>query len=494
VEIWLALKTLKSRKANSMTTRRRSKWIGLGSAALLFFALPVFAQTDPQGILQDYATASTNWQSAIAPYAYNLFKLLAAVDFAWTCIVVALEKQDMQGVVATIIKKLMTIGVFWILLAYAPQWFPLIIQSFVQVGGAGSGQVTPLNPSSILSKGISIAGYLFNGASASNLLLSPATSLALILAGLGIVLSYLVITIHFIMAMVESYIVIGAGYIFLGFGGSRWTSTYVERYVSLVISIGARLMVLYLVIGVGQTFATQWITEAQSAATGAAADISAAWNLMCQVVIYGIVCWIVPKLTGNVIGGTLSVSGGDAIGVGVAAATAAFSGAALASGIGAPATAAVGATGAVAGAASAAGAASKAGSVAKAANTVGAAGRMATNAAAYNGGGAASSALRTNAGANPLSAAGPITQVPPPPTSTRSGPSSPAAPAAVGRSVVQPPPPASILRPSSSTGGGTAVQQTLQKGRALIEGTHGKLPPDGSTISGPGLSISHSPE
>ena len=252
-----------------MAMRRKPRWIVLGFAALLFFAIPAFAQTDPQGILQDYATASTNWQNAIAPYAYNLFKLLAAVDFAWTCIVVALEKQDMQGVVAAIIKKLMTIGFFWILLAFAPQWFPLIIQSFVQVGGAGSGRPTPMNPSTILEQGIDIAKYLFNGAAGSNLLLSPATALALILAGLGIVLSYLVITIHFIMAMVESYIVIGAGYIFLGFGGSRWTSTYVERYVSLVISIGARLMVLYLVIGVGQTFATQWVAEAQIAATGA---------------------------------------------------------------------------------------------------------------------------------------------------------------------------------------------------------------------------------
>src|SRR5271154_2546320 len=123
-----------------MAMRRRPLLIGFGYAAPLFLVVPAFAQTDPQGILQDYATASTNWQNAIAPYAYTLFKLLAAVDFAWACIVVALEKQDMQGVVATIIKKLMTIGFFWILLAYAPQWFPLVIQSFVQVGGAGSGQ------------------------------------------------------------------------------------------------------------------------------------------------------------------------------------------------------------------------------------------------------------------------------------------------------------------------------------------------------------------
>lgn len=285
-----------------MGARRRNVLVYGTGALLLASALPLFGQNDPQGILNTYAGAQTNWQNAIAPYAFDLFKLLAAIDFAWTCITLALEKSDMQAVVAGIIKKLMTIGFFWILLAYAPQWFPLIIQSFVQVGGTASGQAVPLDPSQILAQGINIAKYLFNGASGSNLLFSPATSLALILAGLGIVLSYLVITIHFIMAMVESYIVIGAGYIFLGFGGSRWTSTYVERYVSVVVSVGARLMVLYLVIGVGQNFAAQWVAQAQIAAAGASADISTSWNLMCEVVIYGIVCWIVPKIAGSVIG------------------------------------------------------------------------------------------------------------------------------------------------------------------------------------------------
>ena len=146
------------------------------------------------------------------------------------------------------------------------------------------------------------------------------------------------------LAMIESYLVIGAGYIFLGFGGSRWTAPYAEKYVSQVVSIGARLMVFYLVIGLGQQFATQWIADSQVAATGASANLSLSWTLAAQVAMYAVICWTLPKLVSNVIGGTLSASGGDAIAMGVAAGTAAISGAAMLSGVGAPAAAAGGAS------------------------------------------------------------------------------------------------------------------------------------------------------
>jgi len=50
-----------------------------------------------------------------------------------------------------------------------------------------------------------------------------------------------------------------AGYIFLGFGGSRWTSPYFERYISLAVSTGVRLMLIYLMLGVFKTVSNNWI-------------------------------------------------------------------------------------------------------------------------------------------------------------------------------------------------------------------------------------------
>ena len=465
--------------------------LGLSSLVVVKSAL---AQTDPQGMLQIFADASVNWQNAIFPFALNLFKLLAVVDFAWSCITVALEKSDVQSLIATIIKKLMTIGMFYALLVFAPTWFPKIIQSFVQMGGAASGTPTPLDPSGVFRTGTTIAGTLLSAASSTtSLLTSFSTSIALLFAAVVILVAYSAITVHFMLAMIESYLVMGAGDIFLGFGGSRLTAPYAEKYVSQVVSVGARLMVFYLVIGLGQQFATQWIADSQVAATGASANLSLSWTLAAQVAMYAVICWTLPKLVSNVIGGTLSASGGDAIAMGVAAGTAAISGGAMRSGVGAPAAAA-GAASAVSSVASAAGAAGASGaasigaaSTAAGAGTLsaGAGGASSLGASSLASAGSASGYTGPGGGGNAAftSQTGNAVQPAPPSNSANKSLSPTAAPhVAAGQSVVQPPPPAREL----------AAARAANKAHDLIKSVHSSLPHDGAVASRPGLNIGHS--
>ena len=77
--------------------------------------------------------------------------------------------------------------------------------------------------------------------------------MALVFCAVVIFIAYLAIAIQFVVAMVESYLVIGAGVIFLGFGGSRWTAAYVERYIAYAVSVGMKILVLYLLVGAGMT-------------------------------------------------------------------------------------------------------------------------------------------------------------------------------------------------------------------------------------------------
>jgi type IV secretion system protein TrbL len=279
--------------------------------------LPPGIETGPSDILQDYQNAMSNWQSAATNAAATLFALLAAIEVTWSAIVLALEKSDMQAWVATVMKKLMSIGIFFALLKYGVTWLPDIINSFVHIGMNGSGQ-TALNPSTILVEGLNICGKLFSTAANMGLSFDFGTALCLVVAGVGIFLSFCVVCIHFIMAMVESYIVIGAGYIFLGFGGSRWTTSYVERYIGLAVNVGVRIMVLYLLIGLGQTFANQWETRAASIQF-TSAGVQTAFGLMASTLIYAAVCWTAPKLVGSIMGGSPSLSGGDLVGAAVAA-------------------------------------------------------------------------------------------------------------------------------------------------------------------------------
>src|SRR5207244_4888485 len=106
--------------------------------------------------------------------------------------------------------------------------------------------------------------YSLKGA---DFLTSVATTMALVFCAVIIFIAYLAIAIQFVVAMVESYLVIGAGVIFLGFGGSRWTAAYVERYVAYAVSVGMKILVLYLLVGAGMTVSTGWIAVAENADT-----------------------------------------------------------------------------------------------------------------------------------------------------------------------------------------------------------------------------------
>jgi type IV secretion system protein TrbL len=116
--------------------------------------------------------------------------------------------------------------------------------------------------------------------------------------------------------MVESYLVIGAGVIFLGFGGSRWTAAYVERYIAYAVSVGMKILVLYLLVGAGMTVSQGWIQGAQNAATSPD-PARTGFDLAAAAVMFLCVCWMSPKISSAMLGGVASMSGGDLAGVGM---------------------------------------------------------------------------------------------------------------------------------------------------------------------------------
>jgi type IV secretion system protein TrbL len=126
-------------------------------------------------------------------------------------------------------------------------------------------------------------------------------------------LAFIAITVQFVVAMVESYIIVAAAFIFVGFGGSRWTAPYVERYIGLGVSNGVKIMLLYLLIGTGMNLSVDWMTEAENIAANSSPAMSAL-EIMGASIIFMMLCWQIPKLFAAVLGGSPALSGGDLIG------------------------------------------------------------------------------------------------------------------------------------------------------------------------------------
>lgn len=194
--------------------------------------------------------------------------------------------------------------------------------------------------------GLNIAGALMGAASTSAFFTNPATSIAVMIAAALVVLGFTAITIQYIVAIVESYLVVSAGVIFLGFGGSRWTTPYVERYIGLGVSTGVKIMILYMLIAAGLNLSNGWLSEANGIGTSPNPSMTA-FDVMGAGLIFMALCWQVPKLFAAVLGGSPALSGGDLVSTG----TAVVGGAAMVASVGASAIAAVaGATAAASGA------------------------------------------------------------------------------------------------------------------------------------------------
>ena len=262
-------------------------------------------------MLDQYRSVRNTWLTTAAGYANRLFGLLALIEFAWTGAILVLERTDLQGWTAALIRKMMFIGAFFALLNFGADWIPRIIESFQIVGQSASG-LPSLAPTDVLVRGLNIAGNLLSGAANSGWMGSFGTALALVFAALLAFLAFLGLTVQLVVTLVESYLVVGAGFIFLGFGGSRWTAPYVERYIAFAVSTGVKVMVLYLLLGAGMALTNTWETAATAVPASASPAVDAL-DISASAVILLMICWNAPKLAASMLGGSPSFTGGDAV-------------------------------------------------------------------------------------------------------------------------------------------------------------------------------------
>jgi len=355
-----------------MTQRRKLLLVvalAIASASTAHAQAPV----DVGGTFQQIEQAANAWIPAIMQEASFLFYVLALLDFAWGAPQL-LREHDFNGMFLSLIKKLLVVSFFYAVLINGQVWIPAIVNSFAQLGATAAGVSVAQNPSDIMSQGLQIVSDLFTKVSSTSLLTEPGGAITTILAACIVLASYIIITLHYVVTKLEAIIVMSAGYIFLGFGGSRWTSPYFERYISLAVSTGVRLMLIYLMLGVFKTISNNWIATMN----GYTADqpITQIFPTLMSMLLFAFASWMIPKMAASIASGTLGTGAADLVGMGAEIGKAAALGAATVAvvaatgGAGAVAGGALAATetaGAMGGAEAASGAASAVGGVGEAA-------------------------------------------------------------------------------------------------------------------------------
>jgi len=209
-------------------------------------------------IVRDYESVTAAWFTALAPIARTVFWTLVLIELVWSAVWWAVDREDGLGVIAALLRKVLAVGFFYALLLNGGEWIRAVIQGFSAAGTAASG-VADLSPTGVFDQGLALANQILNSVEGLGILEAIFPSLVAALTALVVVVAFAVIAAQLLVALVESFIVIGAGILFVGFAGSRWTKFFTDRYLSYVASVGVKLFVLYLIMGVGMGIAGRWV-------------------------------------------------------------------------------------------------------------------------------------------------------------------------------------------------------------------------------------------
>lgn len=235
------------------------------SAPVLVLAVAVLAATPAtaqnlDSIVELYQNSASSWETTLRNYAMGLFSLLVAIEVSFAFIMLALRGADMSEMMQELTKRLLFVGFFTFILMGSGEIARSIVESFRMAGnaaaqaGGGSGGV---RPSDVFEVGMTVANKVLSVKQGWGLE-QMAEGLGLFLCAILLIICFAILTALLILALVESYIVVSASVLILGFGGSRWTSDLAIKTLMYCVSVGAKLFVIQLLVGIAETMMKGW--------------------------------------------------------------------------------------------------------------------------------------------------------------------------------------------------------------------------------------------
>lgn len=303
---------------------KRGNHFALGSMMLLHVATAFAAPMDVNvvdSVMGKYQSAASSWGGVMVSYGSWLFWGLALVSMVWTYGMMAMRRSDIQEFFAESIRFFGTLGFFWWILYNGPAIGDAIVKSMWMIGAKAIGQATDFTPGGIVQIGYDIFAKALDQSS----VWSPTDSVVGLLMALAVMLVLTIVGVNLLLVFVSAWIVIYGGVFFLGFGGSRWTSDIAISFYKHVLAIGAELMVMLLLIGIGKTFINEYYS---SMAAGIDLKEMAVMLIAAFALMY-LTNKIPPRIAGIVgVGGIGSIGG---VGVGSLMAAASMTAGAAAS-------------------------------------------------------------------------------------------------------------------------------------------------------------------
>ena len=201
-------------------------------------------------VMQKYREAASSWGATMQTAASNLYIYLAAISLVWTMGQLPFHRSSFPEIFGELLRYIIFIGFFYWLLINASDISESILESLQQLGSKATGQ-----PASTPSDIVDIGFKLYN-----EVCVKISKNFDIKMLGYYICAWFISIVIMLLMALVginmllqlcAAWVLAYAGIFFLGFGATKWTSDIAINYFKTVIGLGASLMTMTLLVGIG---------------------------------------------------------------------------------------------------------------------------------------------------------------------------------------------------------------------------------------------------
>jgi P-type conjugative transfer protein TrbL len=291
-----------ARVAATFAPCRRRLPLALLVTGALFLTLPAWARAQGppgdgilDGIVRDYQDQAATWLARIQPFAQRTFALLATLELAVSGIFWAIGRDSLDAIAASLLRKFIVLAFLFSLLTLFPFWMPSITDSFMAAGQTVSA-TSVVNPSAVLDLGGTIASKMMLSLDVMGFLVNPVGVLLGTFTCLFVVISFGLIAAQLCLTLVETYLVLSGGALFLGFAGFRATAPLAEGYLVYAFQVGAKIYLLYLLMGVGMGIARQWAMLDFSPGFGIVQpSLVTHFQVMCGAMIFCLLTWYIPR-------------------------------------------------------------------------------------------------------------------------------------------------------------------------------------------------------
>lgn len=200
-------------------------------------------------VTDEFFNRSQQWSSKLESSVKDLFVLCFTLEIVMLGLTALIKRESLEDIIGSLVMAGLFGAFILACIVNYNEWSTAIMAGLANYTGllgydSKSIVVDPLD------KGFELFKQILDNLS----VWKPMDSLAYILVGFAILISFALLTIQIIYIKCEAFVAVGAGFILLGFGGCKFFKDYAISLLRYILAVGFKLYMLYVVLGLGFAF------------------------------------------------------------------------------------------------------------------------------------------------------------------------------------------------------------------------------------------------